>query len=233
VTSIGEVILIIFIHPTTVLFKKGQTMRRFRNRDEVFGENPYAQYVGQVKEIPEGYLWCHNCQALTPHQKEGKTYRTDTCIVCGEQDYRTYACDNCGWSTEGEEPLEDKVVAHHDGCHMNQQDEENEYIFWISHGTALLKSMYEQWFRGYDRVSWLLPRDKKEYDRYQQRRNNYIQFQNMECGCPRYTVYRQPWVLSHHCNSYPSMDCSNALEFGETIRCPICGNIFEWEDTNC
>lgn len=74
-----------------------------------------------VLKIPEGYQWCKQCEALTPHEvfNNGKWGEDEkACIICGNHDFKYSYCENCGWEHDpdndiGSDPL---VKAHKEDC---------------------------------------------------------------------------------------------------------------------
>jgi len=74
-----------------------------------------------VLKIPEGYQWCKECNALTPHEiyDNGKWGADEkSCVICGNHDFKYSACPNCGWEHDpdndiGPDPM---VKAHKEGC---------------------------------------------------------------------------------------------------------------------
>lgn len=67
--------------------------------------------------IPDGYRWCQECNALTPHKPNEKEHSWEPdfrCFVCGQTEEGYDSCPHCGWNAEGD--LEDygihEVTAH-------------------------------------------------------------------------------------------------------------------------
>lgn len=181
-------------------------------------------------EIPKGYKWCSDCNALTPHR--GGKWGTDECIICGNIIHNVgMECPNCGWEDDSDSPFEQEIILHYEGCHLGALNDEDNFMGTIS--DKVLSGFRKQFLGKYERSTWILPRGEIPYREYQRRLDLFRQAKEMKCGCPRYIVYNQPWIISSWSSPYYSMDCINAVAFGAKIRCPICGEIFEWEDTNC
>jgi hypothetical protein len=171
---------------------------------------------GYVVPIPNGYAWCMECSALTPHieDKYGKA-----CMVCEMSLSGIDACPNCEWSAEEilSDPTVNHVQIHHPGCHCSYESDESENDVFpesYSHAHDIALGFYKE-----NDISFhfIHPLNKR----------------NVACGCPEVTIYTGLNILSHWESPGHGMDCYNHLEWGGTIRCPICGCIFEYSDSNC
>ena len=175
---------------------------------------PQEGYV----DIPKGYLWCQECDALTPHEKSNdisfswqEDYRT--CVICESVIiFDDSDCPKCGWRyINYENPREHTIQVHHLGCHYNEVNRDEEditYSFGYSHAESV----------------W------NEFIRYN------FQFKDIEeikCDCPEYKVYPDPYCYNSDGGYGPGMICYNERWWILYIRCPICGERFEIEDGNC
>jgi len=194
-----------------------------------------------VVQVPEGYRWCGSCEALTVHEKDD--WHSFDCIVCGVCNYPDNGCPNCGAS----DPLEDdpggveEVTLHHKGCHCNDIDRfvvDGDEDWWINRCLSEARRVAYEFKRDWmkpapDRVSYMLPRDREWYDKHSKLKRVWEEAYLVKCGCPRTTIFRNINVYNY--NSYPvySMDCMNAIEWDYTVRCSVCGYIYEVHDGNC
>jgi hypothetical protein len=182
--------------------------------------------------IPKGYRWCANCRALTPHDTDKLFSGHLRCIVCDEADYGSYRCDRCGYELGEEEWTKPFrwVTIHHPGCHFQPytEDEQEEFessplAFLYSFSTSYANKLAADFFDTLKDWRGFLTLQGKIW------KNNLL----THCFCPRVKVYTNLHVFGNWEKSVYSQDCSNAMEFGCTVRCPVCGYLFEVEDGNC
>jgi hypothetical protein len=168
---------------------------------------------GYVVPIPKGYAWCMECSALTPYNKNTYGHK---CIVCGFSSYSIELCPNCKWSAEEllTGPTTHQVHIHPPGCHCSDESENDMFPKSYSHAHDIALGFYKE-----NDISFhfIHPLNKR----------------NVACGCPEVTIYTGLNILSHWESPGHGMDCYNHLEWGGTIRCPVCGCIFEYSDSNC
>jgi len=180
-------------------------------------------------EIPEGYKWCNECDALTPHIKEmnpefswQKSYQY--CVICENQidiDQQEI-CPNCGWSYEKyyNNQSHINIQVHNIGCHYDYKyeydSEEDENEDGIPYAYYQYGSYAEKIWREFKRENLQFKKIKE-----------------VKCSCPEYTIITDPYCYSYNERSVFSMDCMNAIEWNLKIRCPICGGRFEISDGNC
>jgi hypothetical protein len=56
---------------------------------------------------------------------------------------------------------------------------------------------------------------------------------DMECRFTKVTIYKHPWLVAHRKTKIASFECFDDYLLEWTIRCPICGEVFEVEDRVC
>lgn len=184
--------------------------------------------LGQT-EVPDGYKWCHECGALTPHNPEKGYGRSSRCMVCDCYKTGILECPNCGCDEEEDYASSYTVVRHHKGCHRDSGDR----IY--SHAHNVLHEFKRDFMRpAPDRGTYSLPRDQEWYGHNKKLRKIISDHdKRFECGCPRFEVFRCINQVVIEGNSYASMDCSNAHWWRYQVRCPICGLIYEGEGDSC
>lgn len=200
--------------------------------------NPVVNSKGEL-QIPEGYFWCSDCEALTPHEKGTFSHE---CVICGNS--LAYSrCPNCG-APEPEEDgdFEQEVTLHHPGCHCQHDYDDGgdsdeiryvalSYMSWAEH---LCYSFERQWMSPFpNRSSYSLPKDREWYNGYVRLHNQYQAAYKVRCGCPRVTIYRVTGIFNYECHSVMSMDCMNAQEWSYDVRCKVCGEVYGVADGNC
>jgi hypothetical protein len=171
-----------------------------------------------IIKIPNGYRWCQNCEALTPHEPSS-LFDCDcvvccNCVICGNSGSNLLSCPTCGYEEDAEGSGEQEIQIHGAGCHYheNYADELGEaYPIKL----ARRFSSHEYYY--------VSPQFRRLFE------SNIYQ----KCNCRKVKIYRKPWVYGQWSRPYDTLDCWNAVEFGYTVRCPICGIIWEEEDTNC
>ena len=183
-------------------------------------------------KIPEGYRWCDECNALTPIRPgfAGGWH----CIICGSYNSGIIACPNCGAEETEELFSEDVVTVHQPGCHRDCVEEEG-YLWIGDWADDILNKFRPDFMRPAPyRGTYMLPRDKEWYD--ENRRLTKLleeHDEKFQCGCPRYTTYRninQMMVASGYGHG---MDCMNDMWWEYRVRCRICGFIYEASDSSC
>jgi hypothetical protein len=168
--------------------------------------------------IPKGYLWCNECDALTPHKKlddASFSWQEDyrTCVICDRTvEFEQEDCPECGWRYMNyEDPPEHNVQVHHPGCHYNDE-ELNDECFYSTNLYSHAESVWDEFIR----------------------RN--FQFRNVKeikCSCPTYEIITDAYCY-HSVSGYGSgMDCYDDRWWTLYIRCPICGELFEINDGSC
>jgi hypothetical protein len=167
--------------------------------------------------IPEGYRWCEECNALTPHDAEEQFDDSDyICKICYSNHIHSLECPNCGWSPDKylEEPAIQYVKAHKKDCqkYIEYLKSVNE---WEIISDKLYKSkIYPSISTLFDKLDGLFPKEPV-------------------CDCPEEFINTAPFLFNWWERSSYNTECYNAIEWGCDIRCQICGCIFEYEDTNC
>jgi hypothetical protein len=188
-----------------------------------------------VTQIPEGYAWCCECDALTPYNK-GK-WSSLICIVCNNITYSSMNCPNCHAETPGDITFQQTVVLHHEGCHcqsfdFKRQDDTEFTVFDWSKDIAI--KFKEDYLKPYpERGCYCLPRDNDWYHPHMALMQKWQGAYKTECGCPRVIIYRNPQIHNYQDRYVYSADCSNAMEWSYDVRCPICGYTYHESDGNC
>lgn len=185
-------------------------------------EKPIVNDHGRVTRVPEGYFWCPDCQALSPHEK-------NNCIVCGHwRSEYLHSCHVCGWEDKEDGPGELIETLHHEGCHCDSKGK------FQSHAEKIAERFYDDWMRKYpNRTHYSIPKDNDWYYHHQKIRKQWQEAYNVKCGCPIVTLFRNLNFFEYQCGHRYTQDCSNAMWWSYNIRCPICGNVFNVSDSNC
>lgn len=192
--------------------------------------------------LPEGYRYCAECVLITPHDLIDKRwYNKYQCKLCGYTSGDGYNdCPNCGWEEPEDGLLFHDVTIHNPGCHCEAKEWERENLIgqiYSSHYSIagyVADQFYRSWMKpAPDRGSYCLPKDKEWYDKNQHLKKRWREMKEMKCGCPTFRVYDNTHVINYSSRYYPSMDCMNAIEWDYDVRCPICGEIYHINDTNC
>ena len=165
--------------------------------------------------VPEGYKYCMDCEALTPHQEN--SYHIFHCKICDNSIYYCDNCPNCGWEPpELDGPDYYNITVHQPGCHFNENSNELD----DNPDTTIFNSYYNS-------IASRIFFEFKE-------NNPHLNLEeDIECGCPKYVIYTNLHIFNYISRSIYSMDCSNAIEWSYDIRCPICGEIYQVCDSNC
>jgi len=173
-------------------------------------------------KVPEGYMWCSDCNALTPHTKGQFSH---SCVICGNSIYSDQNCPNCGWEEpEDTPPLQHEIILHGTGCHCDPMwyestdDDVCEMRFYPGDNLA---NMILLNFTGI------------EYANHHRIKKTLKRINMLECSCPRVTVYPVTNIYNYSSGYVWSDACSNAMEWSYDIRCPICGEVFDVADGNC
>jgi hypothetical protein len=166
--------------------------------------------------IPEGYRWCAECDALSPHL--GRNKYSSVCAICGDINFRSsLSCPTCGRDAtpevEAMEELEYWEKVHKTGCHFDEQqlsegdyeDFANSGFFVSSWAEYVLESFFERNFGS----SYAGTRVYKNLSKG-------------ECGCPEFQVFRHLNVFNH----WSYRDYQGEYNSGCSVRCKICGTIF-------
>lgn len=158
--------------------------------------------------IPPGYRWCRECDALTPHNQPKGMY-AHYCVVCRCPSSYGAECPKCGYSAEdtAEQEIEYEVILHHPGCHY-EEDTDEESDLWKLGYRSWARATYDMFFRKYF---------------WEFRVTNRRDMEEIKCGCPRVTVFPNLHIYGHWAQQYYDGDWN----VGATIRCPICGTVFE------
>lgn len=193
--------------------------------------------------IPEGYKFCHACDALTPHNKKNDPFDSIRCCVCDNAQYG--GCPNCGADNDEELVESGIVIKHHSGCHCIERsgeevEETNTCLdvikySWMSWAERIIFEFKKDYLKpAPDRGSYVLSKDNEWY--YKNRKLN-LQLSNhndkFKCGCPRFTIYRNINAILLESHSYPSQNCSYAEWYKYKTRCMECGFIYISEDDSC
>ena len=165
-------------------------------------------------QIPDGYLYCLECDALTPHEEEknpsyswAKEYRY--CKICDNQiDFNEDTnCPKCGWNylPYYESGMRQDIQVHQPGCHYA---EDICYSLRYSHAESVWNEFISRNFQF---------RNVKE----------------IKCSCPTYEIITDPYCYDSAGGYDHGLDCYDARWWNLYIRCPICGERFEIGDGNC
>lgn len=185
--------------------------------------------------IPEGYQWCAECNALTPHVEGHYTWQKD-CIICGNSNHdNSYSCPNCGYDQEEDFCTSSEIIVHGDGCHYQVIEDEDSNFLVISLADQILKDFRKSYMQpAPDRGDYMLPRDREWYDANQKLKKNLKAYSDMfKCSCPRYEVFTNIHNIVTASGYGHGMDCSNDTWWSWKKRCHICGCVFEGDDSSC
>jgi hypothetical protein len=156
-----------------------------------------------VKDIPEGYRYCSDCELLTPHTLD-REEEDHECDICGHVNNGfDVDCPNCGWEHDPDRDLSPetiKVKKHSITCLQEQRKHEDE-----------LETETEC-------MAWL---DKISCDEFD------CNCPEVDCY-PIQNIFNYSSTPAHW-----NMECSNAMEWSYEIMCPICNEVFEVDDGNC
>jgi len=195
------------------------------NETQEIKKDLYVDATGKTI-IPEGYLYCMDCGLITPHF-QGK--HSKNCKICDCSNFEEEInCPNCGWETpELKGPHDIVVIAHNPGCHFEENTGDGQYRNEPCDNESI--SYQDRW----SGMSWadLILQQFLENNRINVPYNHPVR--KTICGCQRYTAYQNIHFFNYQERSVFSMDCSNAFEWSYTIRCLICGNLYEVCDSNC
>lgn len=170
--------------------------------------------------IPKGYFWCDECQALTPHDQEKSpeySWQEDYyyCKICDSQiDFNNDTnCPKCGWNylPYYESGPKQDIQAHQPGCHYMENSIDAEDICY-SLGYSHAENVWDEFIR----------------------RN--FQFRNIKeikCSCLTYEIITDPYCYASTGGYGSGMECYNDTWWHLDIRCPICGERFEIDDSSC
>ena len=111
-------------------------MKNFFNNhvDNIFEKSEEKKQHSYIRHIPDGYQYCNNCEALTPHTlnsqiNPSKSICTDfTCDICDSVSEGYDSCPRCGWDFDPENNIMPEVIKdkkHTVGC-LNKQEAEND-----------------------------------------------------------------------------------------------------------
>ena len=167
-----------------------------------------------VYKIPKGYRWCEHCEALTP--QEWGYSQTSHCKICHSFNSGICVCPNCGAEEEELGPESVDIHVHHEGCHFQDEKPEDGMYFHSFYASHAEKILYE-FIKSNKGLPALWIKEQKA----------------LECGCPRYKVFRHLNIYNYTSGSYYSQDCMNAIEWSYDRRCPICGLVYFVSDSNC
>jgi hypothetical protein len=164
--------------------------------------------------LPEGYLWCMDCAAATPHiEKSGSHWE---CKICGIWKYDGEMCTNCGWSMPEEELKSQQmyVIRHSEDCpefkKIQDWEKKNDEFGFLD-----------------DRVKPLIRKIRVPVEEIE-----YVVGER-KCDCPFDTIYPCLNIFNYRSWRPYSMDCMNAVEWSYDVRCLICGEVFNIQDGNC
>lgn len=182
---------------------------------------------GRVADVPKEYRWCSECDRLTPHEKGPHSWNI-ICVVCGNDSHAIDHCPNCGWVVPDEyheeDPVQDTKI-HRPGCHcIPFFDYDEDDVLWFY---KRFEGMGDTWA---EIVAHQFYKDNKGAPGAGK-----IYREHVECGCPTVKTYTRfhMGTFNHWGGPVASMDCMNAMEWGWTTRCPICGAIWDYGDGNC
>jgi hypothetical protein len=162
--------------------------------------------------VPEGYLWCEYCNALTPHD-DGHYSWSKECVICGNStSIDLDECPNCAWSPPEDISPEYEEIIHGDGCHCQIDFSDSFEIY--NDAQKVLKDFPDN----------ILNFNVE---------NRLNELNLLECSCKRVIIISTTNIYNY--KSYPvwSDACSNAIEWSYDVRCPICGQVYEVSDGNC
>ena len=158
-----------------------------------------------VTVIPTGYKWCGSCGALTPHT-EARLSHFFKCSLCGNSVYGE-SCPNCGYdpSNECENSSYYDEIQHDENCPVLASKREK-----------------NRWWENHLEFDAPIRKIRLSYPK--------IIDGDGKCDCPTVRIYPITNVFNYkggHSSGY----------YGGTwwtydIRCPICGDIFEVEDSS-
>lgn len=154
--------------------------------------------------LPEGYQWCMECEAATPHVKREGGVMVG-CVLCGSVKYDLDQCPNCGWE-RGDEVLasESIEIAHYPTC--------EHFLLTVPDGVFDYK------------------KGKSTAVRFIRQGPDQEPLMPAGCGCPSFKIYRNLNIFNYWSQSNNSMDSYGGVDWSYNIRCPICGEVFFIED---
>jgi hypothetical protein len=179
--------------------------------------------------IPDGYRWCNNCEALTPHRDHNVFSGDYICEVCGSTNYSP-SCPKCGCD-ESEDFCEPKmVIRHHKGCHDIIEDDDEGYSLYSYSGVLFRDFEYDFMKKCPNRGSYTLPRDQDWYDKNQRLKRMLKEYkERTKCQCPRFVIYQDINQIVTDGGSYYAGETVHWFEY--KVRCRICGHIYENGDS--
>ncbi len=189
--------------------------------------------------IPSGYEYCQECKCFTPHITDTTTFQyteQHICEVCDHTKDWDNTCEHCG--NDMGEP-EDHFAhensyykkKHHSGCHcIVEYGNDDDHYFDKMNGWC--GSIYLINDTHVSKILSEFIEDLSNLDllRFGSELKN---ANNIECGCPVIEVLPVNNIASYHTHNVYSPDCSNAMDWDYELRCPICGELKYYEDSNC
>lgn len=183
-------------------------------------------------ELPENYKYCMECMAFTPHNHIDNDFDNFECCVCHTV-IKSYdmTCDYCGYVFNEDDlygPDSYTITQHNEGCHFGSprlapNDDVVDYAISCLYDSD---ELYADWLlRQF--VNNMRPKDLHKL-------RPHIKYQeSISCGCPKITVYCDTNRIEYKSWYIYSMDCSNAMEWDVTMRCPKCQGVSIFSDGNC
>ncbi len=185
--------------------------------------------IGQTI-IPEGYKWCHGCEALTPYTPDNTFLGSYRCAICDNYSTGMIECPKCGCEESEDCTETTEVIRHRDGCHDEDDPDEDWNLY--THADIVLREFRSDFMRPCpDRGSYCLPDDQVWYN--ENRRLNGLlrdHKKRTECGCPRFTIYRNINQIVLDSGSCGTQD-GTSYWWEYKVRCRVCGFVYENGDS--
>lgn len=187
----------------------------------------------QPSTIPKGYQWCKDCCGLTRHVPHERSYNGPKCEICGDYNYNGEGCTNCGWWDDNvvDGPGHQDVVLHQEGCHFHPNWMINEVsedaVGFIPAHMSYAVDTASSFFRNnfYDEFYGYYAGPKTCHPGTALRRAYHDAMKEDNCGCPSSRIIYNINTWGH----WSSQDYWGEWSGGCTIRCPICGQVFDYE----
>ena len=112
---------------------------KFEKNDELSVTWEKVQECNMLPILPEGYLYCNECNAFTPHYKYGSYRESKVCEVCTTDKDVDNMCE-CGYDFGDDHFSRDgkqEVTLHGIGCHCDENynpNMDNDDVATVSYG---------------------------------------------------------------------------------------------------